>query len=100
MLPRIHNVQYDTRVTHLTDQDNIHECDLDQMVFISILPQNIMLIGFSGWNFMPIVPLNAKNDRVYFQRYSPETPEPSTNASSPWLILKKTNRIEIASRTT
>jgi len=88
MLPRIDNVQYDTTVTHLIDQDNIHECDLDQMVFISRLPQNIMLIGFSGENFMPIVPLNAKNDRVYFQRYLSETSEPLTNASSPWLILK------------
>ena len=37
---------------------------------------------------MPVVPLNAKNDRVYFQRYSSETPESLTNASSPWLILK------------
>ena len=89
MLLRIDNVQYHTIVTHLTDQDNIHECDLNQMVFISILPQNFMLMGFSGENFMPIVPLNAKNDRIYFQRYSPETPEPLTNASSPWLILKK-----------
>ena len=37
---------------------------------------------------MPVVPLNAKNDRVHFQRYSSETPESLTNASSPWLILK------------
>jgi len=39
MLPRIDNVQYDTRVTYLIDQNNLHECDLDQMVFISRLPQ-------------------------------------------------------------
>jgi len=39
MLPRIDNVQYDTRVTYLIDQHNIHECDLGQMVFISRLTQ-------------------------------------------------------------
>jgi len=88
MLPRIDNVQYDTKVTCLIDQDNIHNCDLGQMVSINRLPQNIMIIGFSGENLMPIVPLNAKNDRVYFQRYPSETPESLTNASSPWLILK------------
>ena len=88
MLSRIDHVQYDTRVTHLVDQANIHECDLDRMVSINRLPQNVFLIGFSGENFMPIVPLNAKNDRVYFQRYSSETLNPLTNTSSPWLILK------------
>jgi len=47
-----------------------------------------MLIGFSGKNLIPIVPLNAKNNIVYFQRYSSETSKPLTNESSPWLILK------------
>jgi len=88
MLPRIDHIQYDTRVTHLIDQVYIHECNLDRMVSINRLPQNVILIGFSGENFMPIVPLNAKNDRVYFQRYSSETSVPLTNTSSPWLILK------------
>ena len=37
---------------------------------------------------MSIVPLNAKNDRVYFQRYSSEISDELTNQSSPWLILK------------
>jgi len=37
---------------------------------------------------MPIIPLKAKTDRVYFQRYSSESSELLTNASSPWLILK------------
>jgi len=88
MLPRIDNVQYDTRTTRSIDQNNIHNCDIDQMVSINRLPQNIMLIGFSGENLMPVVPQNAKNDRVYFQRYSSETPQSLTNASSPWVILK------------
>jgi len=58
------------------------------MVSINRLPQNQFLIGFSGENFIPIVPLNAKNDRVYFQRYSSEISDELTNQSSPWLILK------------
>ena len=88
MLPRIKNVQYDTRATRSIDQNSIRNCDIDQMVSINRLPQNIMLIGFLGENLMPVVPQNAKNDRVYFQRYSSETPQSLTNASSPWVILK------------
>ena len=48
MLPRIKNVQYDTRATRSIDQNSIRNCDIDQMVSINRLPQNIMLIGFSG----------------------------------------------------
>jgi len=88
MLPRIDHVQYDTRVTHLIDQTNIHECDLDRMVSINRLPPNVFLIGFSGENFIPIVPLNAKNDRIYFQRYFSGISNDLVNQSSPWLILK------------
>jgi len=88
LLPRINHVQYATKATHLIDQANIHECDLDQMISINRRPQNIYLIGFSGENFLPIVPLNAKNDRVYFQRYTSEISNALTNESSPWLILK------------
>ena len=88
MLPRIDHVQYNAIVTHLIDQANIHECDLDRMISINRLPQNVFIIGFSGENFMPIVPLNAKNDRIYFQRYSSGISDGLTNQSSPWLILK------------
>jgi len=88
MLPRIKKVQYDTKVTRSIHQNSIRNCDIDQMVSINRLPQNIMLIGFLGENLKPIVPQNAKNDRVYFQRYSSESSESLTNASSPWLILK------------
>jgi len=88
MLPRIKRVQYDTLATRPIDQNNIFNCDIDQMVSINRLPQNIMLIGFSGENLIPVVPQNAKNDRIYFQRYSLQTSESLTNASSPWLILK------------
>ena len=88
MLPRIDHVQYNAIVTHLIDQANIHECDLDRMISINRLPQNVFIIGFSGENFMPIVPLNAKNDRIYFQRYSSGISDELTNQSSLWLILK------------
>ena len=85
MLQRIHHVQY-KKVTHLIDDLNIPECDLDKAVSINRHPNNIYLIGFSGENLKPIVPLNAKNDRIYYQRYSSKTP--LTNQSSPWFILK------------
>jgi len=88
MLSRIKRVQYGTLATRSIDQNNIFNCDIDQMVSINRLPQNIMLIGFSGENLIPVVPQNAKNDRIYFQRYSLQTSESLTNASSPWLILK------------
>ena len=88
MLPRINSVQYGISTTRSIDQNNIFNCDIDQMISINRLPQNIMLIGFSGENLIPIVPQNAKNDRIYFQRYSLQTSESLTNASSPWLILK------------
>ena len=88
MLSRIKRVQYGTLATRSIDQNNIFNCDIDQMVSINRLPQNIMLIGFSGENLIPVVPKNAKNDRIYFQRYSLQTSESLTNVSSPWLILK------------
>jgi len=88
MLPRIDQVQYDTRVPHLIDRANIHEWDLDRMISINRLPQNIRLIRFSNENLIPLVPLNAKNDRIYFQRYSSGISDELTNQSSPWLILK------------
>jgi len=88
MLPHIDHVQYNSSVSYLIDQVNIRECDLDTMVSIDRLPQNVFLIGFSGENFLPIVPLNAKNDRVCFQRYSSRLSDELTNQTSPWLILK------------
>jgi len=87
MLSRLQHVQY-TTYTHLIDEANIPECDLDQMVSINRHPQGIYLIGFSAENLTPIVPLNAKNDRIYYQRYSSDMPDPQKNQTSPWLILK------------
>ena len=84
MLQRIYQIQY-KKVTHLIDDFNIPECDLDKAVSINRRPNNIYLIGFSGENLKPIVPLNAKNDRIYYQRYSSNIPY---NQSSPWFILK------------
>jgi len=45
MLPRIKHVQY-KKVTHLIDDINIPECDLDKAVSINRRPNNIYLIGF------------------------------------------------------